>query len=158
MRVSPEVGPIFHLTMDAWLIWILLAVILGAGEVLSPSFYLAPFALGALLAAAVQGAGAGVVVTMIVFLVSSGLLLGFVRPIARRHLRTPPQLRTGTAALIGRPAIVTQRVDNDADSGAVKLDGELWTARAYDGDEVIEAGRRVHVVEIRGATALVSET
>ena len=148
-------APIFRLAMDAWLIWILLAVILAAGEVVSLSFYLAPFALGALLAAIVQGIGASGVAAAIVFIVSSGLLLGFVRPVARRHLHTPPQLRTGTAALIGRPAIVTQRVD--AHGGAVKLDGEVWTARSYDEDEVIEAGRRVHVVEIRGATALVSE-
>jgi membrane protein implicated in regulation of membrane protease activity len=90
--------------------------------------------------------------------VSSGLLFGIVRPIARRHLRTPAQLRTGTAALIGRTAIVTELIDNVAGSGSVKLDGELWTARAYEDDEVIAAGRRVHVVEIKGATALVSET
>jgi membrane protein implicated in regulation of membrane protease activity len=141
--------------MDAWLIWILLAVILAAGEVVSLSFYLAPFALGALLAAIVQGAGAGPAVAMIAFLVSSGLLLGFARPIARRHLRTPPQLRTGTAALVGRPAIATQRID--AHGGTVRLDGEVWSARPYDEDEVIEAGRPVHVVEIKGATALVSE-
>ena len=143
--------------MDAWLIWILLAVILAAGEVMSPSFYLAPFALGAVFAALVEVIGAGAAAATLVFLVSSALLLGFARPIARRHLRTPPQLRTGTAALIGHSAIVTQRVDNDADSGTVKLDGELWTARAYDEDEVIEAGRRVRVIEIKGATALVSE-
>ena len=43
-------------------------------------------------------------------------------------------------------------------AGLVKLEGELWTARAWDEDEVIEAGRRVHVIEIRGATALVSES
>ncbi|MEA2155420.1 MAG: hypothetical protein QOE11_1560 [Solirubrobacteraceae bacterium] len=144
--------------MDAWLFWILLAVILAAGEVLSLSLYLAPFAAGALLGALAQLAGAGAAVTMLVFLVSSGLLLGFVRPIARRHLRTPAQLRTGTAALVGKSAIVTQRVDNGAQTGAVKLDGEVWTARAYDDDEVIEAGRRVHVVQISGATALVSDT
>ncbi len=150
--------PLYSLAMDAWLFWILLAVILAAGEVVSLSFYLAPFAVGALLGAIADMAGAGAVVAMLVFLVSSGLLLGFARPIARRHLRTPAQLRTGTAALVGKSAIVTQRVDNDADSGAVKLDGEVWTARAYDGDEVIDAGRRVHVVEIKGATALVSET
>jgi membrane protein implicated in regulation of membrane protease activity len=144
--------------MDAWLFWILLAVILAAGEVMSLSFYLAPFAVGALLASVAALAGTGAVVAMLVFLVSSGLMLGFVRPIARRHLRTPAQLRTGTAALVGHSAIVTQRVDNNAQSGAVKLDGEVWTARAYDEDEIIEAGRRVHVVEISGATALVSET
>ncbi len=139
------------------MIWILLAVILAVGEIMSPSFFLAPFALGALLGGFADVAGASAAVAMIVFLVSSGLLLGLARPIARRHLRTPAQLRTGTAALIGRTAMVTQRVDNDANSGAVKLEGEVWTARAYDDDDIIEAGRRVHVVEIKGATALVSE-
>ena len=39
----------------------------------------------------------------------------------------------------------------------MKIDGEVWTARAYDEDEVIEAGKRVQVIQIRGATALVSE-
>jgi membrane protein implicated in regulation of membrane protease activity len=144
--------------MDAWMFWILLAVILAAGEMMSVSFFLGPFAVGALLGAIADIAGASGVVAFVVFLVSSALLFGIVRPIARRHLRTPAQLRTGTAALIGRTAIVTQLIDNDADSGAVRLDGELWTARAYDDDDVIETGRRVHVVEIKGATALVSET
>ncbi len=142
--------------MDAWLIWILLAVALAAGEVMSLSFFLAPFAVGALLGAAADLAGAGSAVAVIVFLVSSGLMLGLVRPIARRHMRTPAQLRTGTAALVGKTATVVERID--ANGGAVKLEGEVWSARPYVGDEVIESGRRVHVVEIKGATALVSET
>jgi len=140
------------------MIWILLAVLFAAGEVMSMGFFLAPFAVGALVGALAELAGAGAAMSVIVFLVMSGLLFGFVRPIARRHLRTPAQLRTGTAALIGQTATVTERVDNDAQTGSVKLEGELWTARSWDDDEVIEAGRRVHVVEIRGATALVSET
>jgi membrane protein implicated in regulation of membrane protease activity len=144
--------------MDAWMFWILLAVILAAGEMMTVSFFLAPFAVGALLGGLADLAGAGAVAAFLVFLVSSGLLFGIVRPIARRHLRTPARLRTGTAALIGRTAIVTELIDNVAGSGSVKLDGELWTARAYEDDEVIAAGRRVHVVEIKGATALVSET
>jgi membrane protein implicated in regulation of membrane protease activity len=141
--------------MDAWMLWILLAVILAVGEVLSLSFYLAPFAAGALLGAVAELAGANAILAVIVFLVSSGLFLGFVRPIARRHMHTPPQLRTGTAALVGQTALVTQLVD--ADGGAVKLSGEVWTARPYVEGEVIEAGRRVHVVQIQGATALVSD-
>ena len=144
--------------MDAWAIWILLAVVLAVGEIMTLGFFLAPFAVGALLGAVADLAGAGVIVSLVVFLLSSMLLFGFVRPIARRHLRTPAQLRTGTAALVGQTAIVTERIANDEGHGAVKLEGELWTARAYDGDEVIEAGCRVHVIEIRGATALVSET
>lgn len=144
--------------MDAWAIWILLAVVFAVGEIVTLGFFLAPFAAGAVLGAVADLAGAGTIVSLVVFLVSSLLLFGFVRPIARRHMRTPAQLRTGTAALVGQTAIVTERIANDESSGAVKLEGELWTARAYDGDEIIEAGSRVHVVEIRGATALVSET
>ena len=140
------------------MIWILLAVLFGAGEVMSMGFFLAPFAVGALAGALAELAGATAALSVIVFLVTSGLLFGFVRPIARRHLRTPAQLRTGTAALIGQSAVVTQRVDNGEQTGSVKLEGELWTARSWDDDEVIEAGKRVHVVEIRGATALVSES
>ncbi len=137
------------------MVWVLLAVILAVGEVMSLSLFLAPFAVGALFGAAADLAGAGDAVAVIVFLVSSGLLFGFVRPIARRHMRTPAQLRTGTAALVGKTALVTERID--ANAGAVKLEGEVWTARPYDTDEVIETGSRVHVVEIQGATALVSE-
>ena len=137
------------------MLWVLLAVILAVGEVMSLSLFLAPFAVGALFGAAADLAGAGDAVAVIVFLVSSGLLFGFVRPIARRHMRTPAQLRTGTAALVGKTALVTETVS--ADAGAVKLEGELWTARPYVSDEVIETGSRVHVVEIQGATALVSE-
>ena len=135
--------------------WILLALILAAGEVMTLGFFLAPFAAGALLGAAADLAGAGSVVAVLVFLISSGLFFGLLRPVARRHLRTPAQLRTGTAALVGKTATVTARVDDAG--GAVKLDGEIWTARPYDADEVYETGSRVHVIEIRGATALVSE-
>jgi len=39
----------------------------------------------------------------------------------------------------------------------VRLEGEIWTARAYDESEVIESGARVTVLEIRGATALVGK-
>jgi membrane protein implicated in regulation of membrane protease activity len=141
--------------MDAWMIWILLAVILAVGEVISLSFFLAPFAAGALLGAIAELAGAGTAIAMIVFLVCSGLLLGFVRPIARRHMHTPAQIRTGTAALVGQTAVVTERVEDGA--GSVKLDGEVWTARPYVEGEVIDVGHRVHVVQIRGATALVSD-
>ncbi|HEV2786243.1 MAG TPA: NfeD family protein [Solirubrobacteraceae bacterium] len=143
--------------MDAWMFWILLAVIFAAGEIMTLGFFLAPFAGGALLGAVADLAGAGAAVSILVFLVSSGLFFGLLRPVARRHLRTPAQLRTGTAALVGKTAMVTERIENGA-GGAVKLEGEIWTARPYDPDEVIEAGSRVHVIEIQGATALVSES
>ncbi len=107
-----------------------------------------------MVAAGVAATGAGLAVQIAVFTVASLASLLFLRPIARRHLRTPAQLRTGTAALVGASALVTDRVD--CHGGQVKLSGELWTARSFDEDEVIETGQRVRVMQIEGATALVS--
>jgi membrane protein implicated in regulation of membrane protease activity len=143
--------------MDDWVLWLIAAAVFGIGEIATTSFFLAPFAGGALLAALVAAVGAGAAVSWIVFIVVSIVLLAALRPVARRMRRLPAHLRTGTAALVGKQAMVLERIANDEGVGCVRIDGEVWTARAYDEDEVIEAGRRVHVVEIRGATALVSE-
>jgi len=143
--------------MDPWVFWVILAVILAAGEVASLSFFLAPFAVGAIAAALLDAAGVGAIGQFAAFLASSLLLLAIVRPIARRHVSMPPQLRTGTAALVGETAVVLDRISNDEDVGSVRLKGQVWTARAYDETHSYEAGSRVHVMEIRGATALVTE-
>ncbi len=141
--------------MDAWVIWVIAACVFAAGEIATTSFFLGPFAVGAAVAAAIAVLGAGWVVSALVFLVISILVLTFLRPVAQRHLRSGPMLRTGTAALVGRTAIVLERVSNDEGVGVVRLDGEVWTARAFDEDRVIDAGEKVHVIEIRGATAMV---
>ena len=143
--------------MDPWVIWLIAAVVFAVGEIATLGFFLAPFAGGALLAALVSALGGGTLISLLVFLLVAGVLLAALRPIARSHRRQPAQLRTGTAALVGRSAMVIERISNDADTGCVKLEGETWTARAYDEDVVIEPGKRVHVIEIRGATALVTE-
>jgi membrane protein implicated in regulation of membrane protease activity len=142
--------------MNGWVLWVIVAGAFGVGEMLTTGFFLAPFALGGALAAIVDVAGLGGITAWVVFVLASLLSLIVVRPIARSHMRTPPQIRTGTAALIGKPAIVLERIANDEGVGCVKIDGgEVWTARSYDEHEVIDAGERVEVVEIRGATALV---
>jgi membrane protein implicated in regulation of membrane protease activity len=143
--------------MDPWLIWLIAAVIFAVGEIATLGFFLAPFAGGAAVAALISAVGAGEFASWGAFIVVSLALLLALRPLARSHRRMPAQLRTGTAALVGRSAMVTQRIHNDEDTGCVKLEGESWTARAYDADEIIEPGKRVQVIEIRGATALVSE-
>ena len=78
-----------------------------------------------------------------------------LRPIAMRHRKRVPAIRTGAAALIGQHALVLERIANNEGVGTVRIGGEVWTARAYDEEEVIPAGEHVEVVEIRGATALV---
>ncbi len=141
--------------MNAWIVWLGAACVLGIGEMHQGGFYLAPFAIGAALAAAVSLLGVGVLLSTLLFLAASGVVFGALRPVARRHRRLPPSIRTGAAALVGKPAIVIERIANGEGVGCVKIDGEVWTARSYDEDEIIDAGERVEVVEIRGATALV---
>jgi membrane protein implicated in regulation of membrane protease activity len=140
-----------------WVWWTIAAVALAVGEMATMGFFLAPFAGGAAVAAVASAAGLPFVGSAAIFLVISVFLLLALRPLARSHRRMPPQIRTGTAALVGKSATVLERIANDEGVGCVRIDGEVWTARSYDDDEVIEAGKRVQIVEIRGATALVTE-
>ena len=143
--------------MDPWVLWLIAAVVLALGEIATLGFFLAPFAAGALVAAVTSGAGAGTAINLIVFLVISIALLLALRPLARSHRRIPPSIRTGTAALVGKQAMVLERIANDEGVGCVRIDGEVWTARSFMEEETFEAGTRVQVVEIRGATALVTD-
>jgi membrane protein implicated in regulation of membrane protease activity len=143
--------------MNPWVFWLIAAVILAVGEIATTGLFLAPFAGGAVVASILAATGAGATIEWAVFLVISIILLAALRPIARQHQRSRGQIKTGTAALVGQTAIVIERIANDEGIGCIRLDGEIWTARAYDEDEVIEPGARVHVLEIRGATALVSQ-
>jgi membrane protein implicated in regulation of membrane protease activity len=142
--------------MDAWLIWLIAGVFAAVGEILTTGFFLAPFAVGAFGAMLADLVGAGGTMQLVVFAVLTLASFGLVRPIAKRHMYTPPRIRTGTAALVGRNAIVLERIANDEGVGTVRIDGEVWTARSYDDDQVIPQGTKVQVVAIRGATALVT--
>ena len=142
-------------TMSAWAWWLVIAALFGIGEILSQGFFLAPFALGALGGLLASAVGAGTAIQVVVFLAASAAASMIVRPIARRHITMPPQIRTGTAALIGHEAMVLEQVG--AHEGKVRIGGEVWSARACFAEESYEPGQEVRVVEIRGATALVAE-
>ena len=139
-----------------WLVWVLVAIGLGVGEVLTPGlFFLGPVALAAVAAAVVSVLGAGSSFSLLVFIIGSLASLAILRPIARRHVRLPALSRTGTDALVGRKAVVTRRVDEHG--GRVRIGGEEWSARTYLDGQVLEEGTSVDVIQIEGATALVAE-
>jgi membrane protein implicated in regulation of membrane protease activity len=138
----------------SWWVWVIVAVGLAIGEIFTPGlFFLGPVAIAAGLAAVAAVIGAGSVVSTIVFIAGALGSLLFLRPIARRHLHVPAISRTGTAALVGRTAIVTRRVD--AAGGLVRIGGEEWTARPFLDGDTFDEGVSVEVAEIKGATALV---
>src|SRR3954467_14133954 len=99
--------------MPDWVIWAVGAGILAAGEVVTLGFFLGPLAIAAALAAIAAAGGVSVEVQVAIFVVASVASLAFIRPIARRHMRPPARLRSGTAALIGARALVLERVDID---------------------------------------------
>jgi membrane protein implicated in regulation of membrane protease activity len=141
--------------MEDWVWWMIAAGVLAVGEIATLGFFLGPIAVAATLTAIVALIGAPLAVQWLVFIAASLGTLVVLRPIARRHLRTPPRIRTGTAALVGGRAVVLERVD--ANGGQVRIGGETWTARAFDEDDTFEPGARVEVMKIEGATALVAE-
>jgi membrane protein implicated in regulation of membrane protease activity len=137
--------------------WIAVALALGALEIATLDLVFLMLAGGALVAAVAAPLGLSLFWQVFVAIVASVAMLALIRPIALRHLhKSTPESRTGIAALIGRQALVLDRVD--AHTGRVKLAGEVWSARSYDPDLVLDAGSMVDVLAIDGATAVVHAT
>ncbi|MEU3297793.1 NfeD family protein [Streptomyces longwoodensis] len=139
--------------IDAWVWWLVGAAALGIPLVVTAMPEFGMLAVGAIAAAATAGVGFGAVSQVLVFVVVSVALIAVVRPIANRHRSQRPQLATGIDALRGKQAVVLERVDGSG--GRIKLAGEVWSARALDGDQSYEPGQQVDVVDIEGATAIV---
>lgn len=139
--------------MDEWVIWIILAVVLGVAEIFTLTTALGLLAGASLLTAAGAAVGLPVPLQLLLFTASSAAGLLVIRPIAMRHIQQPPLKRFGIEALVGKPAYVVKEVTGR--DGRIMLGGEEWSARAYDETLVIPAGATVDVIEIEGATALV---
>jgi len=140
--------------MESWIVWLIVAAVLGIAELLTTTFAFGIIAAAAVVAAVVGAFHLSFALQLVAFAVAAGAGLVFVRPIALRHIKQPPQLRTGTAALVGRTAIVLEEVTDH--SGRIRIDGEEWSSRTYVEDSpAIPAGAKVDVMQIKGATALV---
>jgi membrane protein implicated in regulation of membrane protease activity len=59
--------------------------------------------------------------------------------------------------MVGKQGVVREQIANRYGVGCIELEGEIWTARSFDRDRVIDPGVEVTVVEVRGGTALVSD-
>ena len=140
-------------SVKAWMLWALIAAVLTMVEVASVTLVFLMLAAGAAAAAVTAGVGANPVVQLVAFSVVSVATLGLVRPVVYKKLHSDPGHRTGTDALVGREALVVERVDGHG--GRVRIGGEIWTARSYDGHAQYEVGARVDIAQIEGATALV---
>jgi membrane protein implicated in regulation of membrane protease activity len=142
--------------MPVALIWLIVALGLAGAEVLTGDLFLLMLGGGALAAAGADWVcGLPIWADGVVFLVVSVLLLIVVRPALRRRLTPATGWPEPVKALEGKSALVLDRVARH--EGQVKLDGEIWTARPFNDNDVYEPGDHVTVVHIDGATAVVQK-
>jgi membrane protein implicated in regulation of membrane protease activity len=140
--------------MDAWVIWVVAAVVLLIAEATTSAFIAIYFGLAAIAAAAVALTGVGVVVQLIAFAALSVGSLTITRPALKRAIGSTQLHRTGVDAMQGKIGVVTRSI-GELESGLVKIGGETWTARSFYDEEPIAEGSRVEVIKIEGVTALV---
>jgi membrane protein implicated in regulation of membrane protease activity len=151
---APRRGELWQdLGMTAAVLWLVAGLLLLGTEVVTGTLVLLMFGGGALAASAASLLGLGLVGSAAVFAVVSVLLLAGRSPLRRRLERHTPHTPTRAEALVGGAATVVARVDGH--DGRIRIGDDEWSARAFDGAQVIEAGERVTVVRIAGATALV---
>lgn len=135
------------------LLWLLAGVALIAAEVLSGEFVLVMLGIAAFGAAGASALGVPLVLDAVVFAALGLGLIFLARPALKRRVLVQRELRTNVDALIGKEAVVESAVDSQ--QGQVRMDGELWSARAFDETQVMQVGETVTVMQISGATAVV---
>lgn len=136
-----------------WETWMGLAILLGVAELFSLDLILLMLAVGAVVGGVAALIGLPVAVQILGAVAASVAMLSIVRPSVVKRLHSGPNLVLGHDKLVGKQAVVISEVS--ADGGQVRIAGEIWSARPYDDDAVIEPGAKVDVFEIRGATAVV---
>jgi membrane protein implicated in regulation of membrane protease activity len=139
-------------------VWLVAAVLFAVGEMTAAgSFFLLPFAIGALVAAVLAFLGVDVIIECLVFLAVSGATFAAFRPLARKLDRDTPTDGVGAKRLIGERATVLEPIPGDDDGdqlGLIRVHREEWRAESGDGSP-IDKGTPVKVVEIKGTRAVV---
>ena len=131
-----------------WILWAVLMVVFAIVEAATVNLVSIWFVGGALTALIVQLLGGSIWLQLALFLVTAGVLLAGLRPFVRRYV-APRRTATNADMVLGREAFVLETVDNLHGTGALKLDGKVWTARSAT-DAVLPEGMLVKVVKLEG--------
>lgn len=140
--------------MTPALIWLIVGVVLIMAEVISGDFVLVMLGIGALIGAGAAAITGNPIIDVLVFAVASAGLIWIARPALKKRFLHGPHIKTGIESLVGAHGVVVSTVDSE--QGRIKLAGDIWSARSMNEDERLEPGTKVTVVEIAGATAVVS--
>ncbi len=134
--------------IPTWAIWIVLCGIFLIGEIFTVSFLLFWPGIGAFLAFITYLLGFSLKVQIAVFVISTALMLIFMKPLVKKLFKTH-DTPMNSDAIIGKHAIVIKKIDNLESTGQVKVNGELWSALSDD-DEIIDENSAVEIVGLEG--------
>lgn len=137
--------------------WVAALVVFLIVEAVTAGLVSIWFVFGSLVALICAALGAAVWLQIFWFVIVSVATLVLTRPLVKRYVDSR-SVATNADRSIGRAAVVTERIQNLAATGAVKLDGVVWTARSTDDAVAIETGERVTVRAIEGVKLIVERT
>ena len=140
--------------MSMTVIWIILAVVFLVVELITVAMVSLWFMIGALAALLAAAVGASMWLQILIFLLVSVACFALLYPRLNRFVGKNRQ-PTNADMVIGRTCVVTQRIDNIADTGAVAVGGKTWSARTKNG-EIAEIGSHVRAEDIQGVKLIVS--
>ena len=134
--------------------WLIVMVVLLVVEGIVPGLVSIWFAVGALAALIAALVGAPLWLQVLWFVVVSVAALILTRPLARKYInaRVKP---TNADMLIGKDCVVTEEIDNLRGTGAVSVDGKIWTARMAAEDGRAAAGEVRRILRIEGVKLIV---
>lgn len=135
--------------------WLFIVIVMAIIEIITLGLTTIWFAGGALVAFIASLLGANLVVQVVLFIVVSLVLLAVTRPLAVKFFNKGRE-STNAESLIGSRAVVKQEIDNLNARGMVSVNGQEWTARAFE-DKIIPQGATVEIIEISGVKLLVKE-
>lgn len=138
----------------ATIIWLMIFVVLLIIEIFTMGLTTIWFAGGAVIAFVLAFVGFGVPVQIIVFLLTSIILLVLTRPLAVKFFNKERQ-RTNAESLIGQKAIVLEKIDSLRGEGRAEVNGMEWSAKTDEPEEIIEAGEIVVIEGIQGVKLIV---
>lgn len=141
--------------MSMTTVWLMLCGLCLIIEIFTVSFLMFFPGVGAFFAFVFALLGANVTIQSIVFVVSSALMILFLRPLVTKLFKTK-DIAMNSNALIGKSGVVLKDIKGDEKVGQVKVQGEVWSAICEDGTS-IDKDSRITVLAISGVKLIVKE-
>lgn len=138
-----------------WQYWLIASGAFFIGEILTVGFLLFWFGIACLLAMVVSFFTSNIIIQMVVFLVSSVILILSTKPFVKKFINKKTIL-TNANSLIGKKAIVIKEINNLQGTGQIKIGGEVWSAQ-NESDTTISENQEVEIIKIEGVKLIVKQ-